>query len=33
MPAKREVVGLWPRLYATIRHLGHCLQEHVFVVL
>ena len=33
MPAKREVVGLWPHFYATIRILCHRLQEHIFVVL
>ena len=30
MPAKREVVGLWPCFYATIRLLCHCLQELFF---
>ncbi len=33
MPTKREVIGLWPCFYATIRLLCHCLQEHIFVVL
>ena len=33
MPAKRKVVGLWPRFYATIRLLCHCLREHVYVIL
>ncbi len=33
MPAKGEVVGLWPHFYATIRLLCHRLQEHIFVVL
>ena len=33
MPAKREVVGLWPRFYATIRLLCHRSREHVYVIL
>ena len=33
MPTKREVVGLWPRFYATIRLLCHRLRGHIFVVL
>jgi hypothetical protein len=32
MPAKREVVVLWSRFYATIRLLCHRLQEHIFVI-
>jgi hypothetical protein len=32
MPAKHEVVGLWPRFYATIRLLCHRSREHIFVV-
>jgi hypothetical protein len=32
MPAKRKVVGLWPR-YATIRLLCHRSREHIFVIL
>ena len=32
MPAKQEVVGLWPRFYATIWLLCHCSREHIFVV-
>ena len=32
MPAKRKVVGLWPRFYATIRLLCHCSREHIFVI-
>ena len=33
MPAKREVIGLWPRFYATIQLLCHRSREHIFVVL
>ena len=32
MPAKREVVGLWPRFYATIWLLCHRSREHIFVI-
>jgi hypothetical protein len=32
MPTKREVVGLWPGFYATIRLLCHRLREHIFVI-
>ncbi len=32
MPAKREVVGLWPRFYGTIQLLCHRSREHIFVV-
>ncbi len=30
MPAKRKVVGLWPRFYATTWLLCHRLQGHIF---
>ncbi len=33
MPVKREVIGLWPRFYATIQLLCHRSREHIFVVL
>ena len=32
MPAKCEVVGLWPRFYATIQLICHRSREHIFVI-
>ena len=32
MPTKREVVGLWPRFWATIRLLCHRSWEYIYVI-